>query len=441
MGVLGTSWSCECGSVHEVPTRLAVIETGAIERLGEVFESLNLSGPVLVVSDETTREVAGRRVEGVLSDSGLSPRSFVLPGKKPRADEETAMLAAAAVETRDAAIVSVGSGTITDLSKYAAFESGLPHVAVATAPSMNGYASGIVALTVGGLKTTNPVKPPVAVVGDLEILSRAPAAMIRAGLGDLISKPVAGADWKLSSIIRGEHFCMRPLELVRSLEPLYMVGADSIARGELRAISALMEALVLSGVSMVIAGSSAPASGGEHLISHFVDMRADLEGRTHDLHGAQVGVATLATSRLYERMMKLSSGAISDRALSTAWKRGEELAARVRSIFGARAGAILPEFERKRGEREAFEEEAKRLASRWDEVRDALRGLLMPSSQIRAALDLAGAPVHYSGVGLDAGGFRDALMCALCIRGRYTILDAALAFGELEEWADEIVGA
>jgi len=294
---------------------------------------------------------------------------------------------------------------------------------------------------VGGLKTTKPVKPPVAVVGDTEILSRAPAAMIRAGLGDLLSKPVANADWKLSSMVKGERFCMRPFELVRSLEPLYMNGAGAVAKGEPGAVATLMEALVLSGVSMVIAGSSAPASGGEHLVSHFVDMRADAEGRGHDLHGAQVGVATLATSRLYERLMNLSSGAISDRALSTAWERGEKLAARVRSIFGVRTGAILSEFDRKRGGREAFEEEASSLASRWDEVRDALRGLLMPSSQILAALDLAGAPVHYRQVGIDAGGFRDALTCALCIRGRYTILDAALAFGELEGWADEVVEA
>lgn len=441
MSILGTGWSCECGATHDVPTRRAIIEPGAIQKAGRLLRELGLTGKVLLIADETTREVAGRTVERILAKEGFATRSFIVPGAKPQADDRTAAQVSAAVEQGDAIVVSVGSGTVTDLAKGAAFSRHLPHVAVATAPSMNGYASGIVALTVAGLKTTNAVRPPLAVVADVDVLAAAPIAMIRAGLGDLLSKPVCNADWKLSSIVKGERFCRRPFELIRELEPLYMGRADRIAARDPQAIATLAEALVLSGVSMVIAGSSAPASGGEHLVSHFLDMRADREGRGHDLHGAQVGVATLSTARLYERMMAISAREIDAQAIATVWERGDRLAARVREIFGNRADAILAEFAKKRGAREACEAEARTLAGSWDAIRAELAPFLVPPARIQAALDAAGAAVHYPQLGIDAGGFREALTLALCIRSRFTILDAALAFGELEHWADASMDA
>jgi glycerol-1-phosphate dehydrogenase [NAD(P)+] len=54
----------------------------------------------------------------------------------------------------------------------------------------------------------------------------------------------------------------------------------------------LATALMLNGIAMEICGSSRPASGGEHLISHALDATS----ARPRLHGLQVGVATYLMS-------------------------------------------------------------------------------------------------------------------------------------------------
>ncbi|MFH0799418.1 MAG: sn-glycerol-1-phosphate dehydrogenase [Pseudomonadota bacterium] len=438
--LLGQSWDCECGQRHSVGTRAVLIEDGALRKTGDVILSLGLSGLALIVADETTHDLAGRDVARSIEKAGLKSRPFIIPGKKPHADDATAELVAGAVDSGDALVVSVGSGTVTDLAKWAAFAHGLPQVAVATAPSMNGYASGIVALTRGGLKTTEAVRPAIAVIADTGLLSGAPIDMIRAGLGDVMSKPVCNADWKLASLIRGEHFCPRPFELTRDLEKLYIRDASLIGMRDPRAIAGLAEALIFSGVSMVIAGSSAPASGGEHLISHFLDMRALAEGREPDFHGAQVGVATVATAALYERLASLDERDIDQGAVASAWERSEVALSKCRSLFGSAGGAVASEYEKKRGTRKSFEEGVQRIKKEWSGIKRVVAPYLMPAEYIRAVLDRAGAKAHYSRLGIGRDEFRDAIMFAMCIRSRYTVLDVAFAIGELENWADDFTG-
>ena len=439
-GLLACRFDCACGARHEIPTRAAIVERGALMRVGELLRALGLAGRALVVCDERTREAAGREIERALQSDGVPFRLFVVPGESPKADGETASLVASAAEPDDAYIISVGSGTVTDLSKWAAFGRDIPQRSVATAPSMNGYASGIAALTIDGLKCTKAVKPPLAVIADVDVLSRAPMPMIQAGLGDLVSKPVCGADWLISSRISGDRFCERPSAILREVRQRIASRAGALPARDPDAIAALAKGLILSGISMVIAGSSAPASGGEHLISHYIDMRADLENRRHDLHGAQVGVATLATARLYERLMGIGAAEIGDEVAGSSWDRGEKLAGRIKEIFGPRAAPILAEFQKKRGARDACVDAARRLCAQWEELKAAISPMLLPAAQIRAALDSAGAKVQYRDIGVGPDAFRDALELALCIRSRFTVLDIALAVGALSPWASENAG-
>lgn len=436
--LLSASFSCPCGRTHGVPIREILVGPGVAGEVGALLRRLKLGPRALILADSITWGVAGAEIASSLQRSSFEIRRFILPGKRTKADMPTALLTAAAAEGGDSVVISVGSGTITDLAKWAAFQRRIPHVAVATAPSMNGYASGIVAFMEGGLKTTRAVAPPVAIVADTGILAAAPIEMIRAGLGDLLSKPVCNADWKLASILKGEHFCPRPFELIRDLEPLYLDGAAAIARREPEAIEALAHALILSGISMVIAGSSAPASGGEHLVSHFLDMRADLEGREHALHGAQVGVAAIATAKLWERILALEASDLDPAEFDSNWERGLQLAARLREIFGERASVILAEFEKKRPSREAVASEARLIRGRWEEIRASVRPFLMEPERIRAALDLSGAPVHHADLRVPPAAFREALEFSLLLRNRFTVLDLALAVGELEGWAQDI---
>jgi glycerol-1-phosphate dehydrogenase [NAD(P)+] len=357
----------------------------------------------------------------------------------PRATVELAESVAASVPPTASTVVSCGSGTVTDMGKWAAKRNGLPLVAVATAPSMNGYASGIAALVRDGLKATQTITPAVAVICDTDVLAAAPIEMIRAGLGDLMSKPVCNADWRLSTHIRGGTFCRRPFELVRDLEGCYAGRSHLLAERDPGTIAALSEALVYSGTSMLLAGSSSPASGGEHLISHVLDMRAYAEGRVPELHGAQVGVGTVATARLYERMLAAKGARLDADAISAVWDRSEEALVRCREFFGKAFDAVKAEYESKRGAAGDMRAEAARIAAGWDEIRELARPFLAPSDRIRDTLTAAGAKVSYVDLGIQPDVFRDVLVLAMCARNRYTVLDAAFSVGLIEGWADEVI--
>lgn len=424
--------------MHTVPVREALIEAGAVNRAAEVFRRQNLAGPVFLVADENTHRVAGERVSRCLTDAGVRVHEHVLSGR-PRADFAQAEAVAAAVPQESASVVSCGSGTVTDFGKWAAHRRGIPLMAVATAPSMNGYASGIAALVKNGLKATQPITPAVAVICDLEVLAEAPIEMIRSGLGDLLSKPVCNADWRLSTHIRGGTFCRRPFELVKDLEESYAGRAHLLAKRDPETIGALAEALVFSGVSMLLAGSSSPASGGEHLVSHVLDMLAYAEERLPEFHGVQVGIGTVATARLYEMMLASDAGDIDRAAVASIRERGEVALAGCRNFFGKAYAAIEPEYRKKYPTREAMEDEAAAILRDWNALRDLVRPFLLTSERLRGILVSAGAKTSFRDIGVAPGVFRNILRLALCVRSRYTVLDAAFAVGLVDAWAETII--
>lgn len=429
--LLGAKWSCSCGKVHEVPTQKVLIEAGTLQGISGLVEPGVSS--VAIVSDRITHEIAGRQVADLLGR--YNPTQIVIPAEKAEVDDRTAEWVTSQVGSEEL-LISCGSGSVTDLTKYAAFKKGRPFIAVATAPSMNGYASGIVAITEKGLKKTVPATSPVAVICDLDILCNAPLEMIRAGLGDVISKPVSMADWKLSSIVKGEHFCPVPFELIADLEAIYTKNASLIPERDPKVIAALTEALVYSGISMVIAGSSAPASGGEHLISHTLDMRSALKGRTHDLHGAQVGICTLITSMLYEELFSMDPDRFEWKKIWDHDRSNKE--GDIKDYWGPFAGEVLAEFSKKQMTLDKKEAELERLIDDWDDIAASVGAFLRPSSEIKRILTEAGAKTHYSDIGASAEDIRRAIVMARTMRSRYTILDLADDLNVLEPFAERI---
>jgi len=435
--LLGKSFECSCGERHTVPIRRFLIERGAINAVTDLLNDLKLGNKAFLLADPTTFEVAGRRVEGILEGSGIRVNTYVLP-EHPRANEDTVALVGDAYTESDV-IISCGSGTITDLAKNLANDQGIPIVAVATAPSMNGYASSVVALMGNGVKTTRPVRPAVAVIADLDVMARAPMEMIRAGLGDALAKPVCNADWKLASLIRGNHFCETASELVRDLESGYVESAADIGSRDFNVLRTLIEALLYSGVSMVLAGSTAPTSGGEHLISHTLDMRASIKGVSPDFHGAQVGVATLITSQLYERIFELSQNDVKNMLTGGEGPGMSDDEQRIRVFFDSAADSIIEEMHKKRLSPDSRRLERERIAFNWDRIRTEVAPFLVPSAKIRKVMRDAGCKTHYSELGLDKNEFMEAVYLARTIRPKYNILELAWELGLLEQLIKEVV--
>ncbi len=301
-----------------------------------------------------------------------------------------------------------------------------------TAASMNGYASGIAAILSGGLKTTVASRPARAVVLDTGILAAAPAELTRAGLGDLISKPVSDSDWWLGDQLEGGGYSELPSRIVDAAVRAATAAAPGLAARDPRAHAALGEALVLSGVAMVAAGSSSPASGGEHLLSHLWDMENLAEGRETRLHGAQVGVATCISAALYQRILAAAPRFTEP----PPWAEEER---RIRAEHHPTlVEAILPQAARKHARAAA---RVAALRDRWSELRDGLlaRGLPTPAD-VRAPLVACGAPNTLAALGVERPDASRVLRLARDIRDRLTVLDLAFELGVLPGGVDDVLG-
>ncbi|RKY59903.1 MAG: hypothetical protein DRP94_02195 [Candidatus Latescibacterota bacterium] len=423
---LGRRWACACGREHFLPTRWVDVGYGALERIPEQLEGWR--GEVLLVADEATYEAAGRRVALVLREGRFGVRELVFP-LPLKATEEVATHLLGRVGG-EAGLVAVGSGTVNDIVKWAAHRAGRPYIVVPTAASMNGYTSPVAALLTRGVKRTVPSSPPVGVSCDPEVVASAPGDMAPAGYADLRSKAVADLDWWISGRLFGEHYCPLPREAVGFWEGELKDRLQGIREGGPDAVGVLLMALLDSGFGMTVAGTSSPASGGEHLISHWLDMTAPLQGRGTALHGAQVGVGTLIASALYGMLLDSDPGE---------WSSNLELPSEeeLRDRYGPYADEVEAELRKKTPE--GSEDLLRKLAEAWEEVREEIVRRWVPPDLLRRELGEAGAPIGPEELGTTYDLLRDALLYGREVRGRWTVLDTAYLVGLLPSRADEVL--
>jgi glycerol-1-phosphate dehydrogenase [NAD(P)+] len=407
-----------------IDTRAIVIERSLDGAEAELIAPLAMGSRLAVVSDPDTYDALGARVARALARIATL-ESVVLDA--PRADLATVDELRART-TAATALIAVGSGTLNDVCKLLAHESGRPYVVFATAPSMNGYLTGTASLAQGGIKTSLPARPPVAALLDLDVLRRAPARLIRAGIGDALCRSTAQTDWLLGHHLRYAPYCETPYLLQIEEEPRLFSHAAAMAAGDPDAIAALTRLLVLAGLGMVIAGSSAPASMGEHLISHYIDLMA----RPHpgSLHGEQVGVATLTLSRLQNALL----GA--ERPPEVRATRLDAAALRARYGAGL-ADRMIAAFRAKALDAAGAARMNAHLAEVWPAMTQRLRAIMVSTARLRGALEAAGALTTGADLGLPPGFYREAVCHAREIRDRYSVLDLAGDAGVLEAFAAE----
>jgi len=291
---------CECKKEHLCPIDYVKIGHNAIMYLPEICNDYR---SILLISDENTWKVCGEKVFESIKDRVnknlilTSDTDVVIPNENKISEIEKNL----ANDTD--LIIGVGSGVINDLCKHVSFKNNLPYYIVATAPSMDGYASVGSALILSGMKVTLNARPPKAIIADTEVLKNAPIDMIRAGYGDIIGKYSCLNDWKLSALINGEYFCKRIYDLtfdcVKKVEAL----AEKIAMRDEETVGILMEALVTVGIAMSYTGSSRPASGSEHHLSHFFEITGIINNEKYFAHGTDVMYSAIQTAKMREEMI------------------------------------------------------------------------------------------------------------------------------------------
>ena len=417
----GTFADPDGGPPLNVPTRAVAVEDSLDGQEAEWVKKLDLGRRLAVVSDPETRVAFGHRVERALDSLGkVVP--IVLPSH-PHADLPTAERIEGECQQVDA-LVAVGSGTINDLCKFVAARLKKPYVVFGTAPSMNGYTSVNAAITVEGLKKTLPAVGARGVFLDLGVLRAAPKRLIQAGLGDSICRCTAQADWLLAHLLLGTEYRTAPFVLLAQDEDILLSQAGALVAGDLEALRHLARTLILSGFGMTICNGSYPASQGEHLISHTLEMLGSPDW-PETFHGEQIGVTTLTMVALQSRLLTQDKLQVRPSIATRA---------DLEAYFGKQLGEMCwRELSPKRLDAAAAEAMTDRLGSEWNDIRQQVAGVLRPRHALERALRDAGCPTTPEALHWPRPAYLDAVRHAREIRNRYTFLDLAADTGALED--------
>jgi glycerol-1-phosphate dehydrogenase [NAD(P)+] len=434
--LLGTSFDCRCGRTHHVPIRELVYAGDAVDSLADILRRcLGDVRPkrVAVVADVRTWDLGGGRAQETLQKAGMQGSRVLVPDRGSRGPMCDDVTCRALVEqlraVRPELVVAVGSGVINDLSKWASFELKIPYAVVATAASMNGYSSANVAPTIAGVKMLIEARPPLAVIAEPTVIAQAPRELTTAGFGDVIAKHQSNGDWVMNHLLLGEYHCGFCAGIVGDIEPLYLDTPEHIRERRSEAIQGLFEALFWTGMAMTLVGTSTPASGGEHLLSHTLDMMAEVRGESHDLHGRQVGVGTLLSAALFERLLAVENpdaGHLPPEVDDAFW------------IVPSVASAVREQYQAKRSRLELLRE---RIAQRdlWDRLRTNLAAEVKPPGTIHDWLMRAGGATCAADIGCSRQRIRSAILHMHEIRKRATIIDLAWLAGVLPAATDDLI--
>lgn len=373
----GTNFKCECGREHCFPLDFISVGKGAFNDLPKKI-SVFKDGAILVVSDNNTYKVAGKDVADILKRNGYKVDELIFDcGKNVLIpDERTLGRILMDQDEKTSLMIAVGSGVINDSVKFVTSRTKIPYVVVATAPSMDGYVSDGAPIIKQGYKYSPKAHLCYGLIGDVDRLTTAPQDLIEAGFGDIVGKLTALADWDLSVKVNGEYRCPTCVALVEKAINKCFSLADGLKTRDEKSIAALFEALTLTGVAMALINNSRPASGAEHMLSHFWEMDYIAKGANPIHHGIQVGVASVVIAKIFDNLKD-----------------------------------ILPY---------------------------GVTELCVSDGYIIELLKRAGAPYCPKEIGIDRKLFYESLINAYAVRPRYSVLKFAKDNGKLEKIAEEI---
>ena len=399
---------CECGRTHTCAIKHIAICEGATEKLAEMTNGYK---NILITADKNTYRVCGEKVKSVCAgkteevfvfdDEGiLVPNEIATEKLKSRVSEKTDL------------IIGIGSGVIQDLCKYVSYLCKLPYFIVATAPSMDGYASVGAAMIAGNMKVTYSAHVPEAIIGDVDVLKNAPMDLIKSGYGDILGKYSCLNDWKLSALVNGEYFCNYVYDLTYDMLLRTKGLGEKLLKRDAESIKTLMEALVGVGIAMAYVGNSRPASGSEHHLSHYFEVVGIMKNEPYFLHGIDVCCSAVLTEKMREELIAAKAPQSLKAFDEKEWED------EIRRVYLNAADGVIELQSRLGWHRE------NRLPiyrEKWDEIREILKEA--PSSE-----ELVG---YLKTVELDMNDFEkqygsekisDAKKYAMDLKDRYTVL-------------------
>jgi glycerol-1-phosphate dehydrogenase [NAD(P)+] len=196
--------------------------------------------------------------------------------------------------SRNILVLSIGGGKVIDTTKFVVARTGHSYLSIPTTLSNDGIYSPVAVITQKGGKLSSGASIPIGIVVDLEVVSKAPPETIISGVGDLVSNVSALSDWESAaqrSVEKIDGFSFA----LSNMAAYHILSSGVVDISNSGFLKRLAHGLIMSGLSMELAGSSRPCSGSEHMFSHAIDYLYPDEARPH---GIQVAFGTLIMERL-----------------------------------------------------------------------------------------------------------------------------------------------
>ncbi len=369
--------NCACGREHRCATKIVRIESGLVKKVGEALVEAEFPKNILFVADNNSLRVSEGIVES-LEGAGFVLKKIIYNNMMYAKIESVNELKALCSDVD--AILSVGTGSLNDICRVTSFDMGKRFAIFATAPSMDGFASDTAPIIENNFKVSWKAEQPEVILADTKILAESPLELKAAGFGDMVAKYIGLCDWRISNLLTDEYYCPAVAKLTEDAIEKIVSLADKVSANDEEAAGAIMEALVLSGIAMKLALSSRPASGAEHVVSHYLECYKLARGIWPEFHGKKVGVATVFVNRIYrniaERVIE-----IDPHEDTTNWD----------DVYAAFSEEQIPEVKKLNSPTITDTIDVKILKESWPEIRKIILETLPSDEMLMSLMNAAGA--------------------------------------------------
>ena len=400
--------NCPCGRKHTFDVEKVIIESGITAHTGEILKSVNFPKNLLVVADKNTISAAEGILES-LETSDFTINQLIYDDMKYAMAESVEEVKSHASDV--GGIISVGTGSLNDICRVTSFELKKKFCIFATAPSMDGFASDTAPIIKNGFKASREVVQPSVIIADTKILAKAPAILKSSGFGDMIAKYIGLVDWEISRLISGEYYCEKIAAITKAATDKIVSLADRVTEESEEAAGAIMESLIMTGLAMKLARSSRPASGAEHIISHYLECHKVLAGVWPDFHGRKVAVGTVYCNRIYRKLAETFES-VTCTEDKTDWKE----------VYAHYAPELHPDIKRLNEPTVTENIDPRKIESEWKSIRRIILDLLPDDDTLIKLMKTAGAPTTPEEVDVSRDFLKDAIRYHSYMRHRITLM-------------------
>ena len=385
--ILHSLENCPCGRQHTFVTEIVEIESGLTARMGKILADANFPKKVLLVSDQNAMTAAAGTAEAIEA-AGFELKKLVYQNMTYARIEQVREVEALCADVDG--IIAVGTGSINDICRVASFQQKKQFCIVATAPSMDGFASDTAPIVENNFKNSYFVEQPRIILADTKVLAKSPLELKAAGFGDMVAKYIGIADWQIANLLIDEYYCPAVADITMQGVKKVVELADKVNSEDEAAAGNIMEGLILSGLGMKLAKSSRPASGAEHVVSHYWECYKLARNIWPEFHGKKVGVASVLINRIYHNIADRVED-VNPVAEVTDWDliRAQFDETQHADLMKVNTPSIMDKVD------------PARLKAIWPQIREIIKTVLPSDEAMMAMMKAAGAPTEPADVHVD----------------------------------------